>query len=451
MFDKFPKAIVASIQAFIAFRVCFNARFYYPVFMILFLDFGLSVDEFSLLNAIWAAAIIMLEVPSGALADIVGRRNLVIAAAVLMVLEMAVLIALPLDAGHEIILTAFILNRILSGAAEAAASGADEALVYDSLGAQGAEQYWPAVLETLGKAMAIAMFSAMLIGSLVFDPNIWNGAFTMLGLDLEWSKLDTVKLPLWLCLLTACGALYSAIRMKETNAAPERPHAHWNAIGGAFRSAFKTGKWVLGQRPVWLVIAGAMLLDHVARFGATITSEYLRLSGYPEFTLGPIGSIFALIGIPLAVVARSMIEKQSPMRNALTLAAVTLAALVGLGMNLGFAGIIFIVLLFSVMDIVNPVVSSYLNRLTPSHTRATVLSFKGLALNLAYGGFGLLYAWIFAANSSLHNTDGSIAFLQSLKWLPPYFLCALVVFGVVITLRKTNLRAALADAGDGDR
>ena len=57
---------IRNVRLFIAFRVFFNARFYYPVFTILFLDFGLTLEQFALLNAAWAAAIVLLEVPSGA-------------------------------------------------------------------------------------------------------------------------------------------------------------------------------------------------------------------------------------------------------------------------------------------------------------------------------------------------------------------------------------------------
>lgn len=46
---------------FILFRVGFNTRFYYPVFSVLFLDLGLSLEQFSILNSIWAASIVALE------------------------------------------------------------------------------------------------------------------------------------------------------------------------------------------------------------------------------------------------------------------------------------------------------------------------------------------------------------------------------------------------------
>ena len=129
------------MRLFIAFRVFFNARFYYPVFTILFLDFGLTLQQFALLNVAWAAAIVLLEVPSGALADVMGRRNLLIAASILMVVEIALLCFVPM--GYPNLLFAvFLMNRVLSGTAEAAASGADEALAYDSLKREGNIDDW---------------------------------------------------------------------------------------------------------------------------------------------------------------------------------------------------------------------------------------------------------------------------------------------------------------------
>ena len=48
----------------------FNCRFYYPIYLVMFLDFGLTISlEFATLNLVWAISIILLEVPSGALAD----------------------------------------------------------------------------------------------------------------------------------------------------------------------------------------------------------------------------------------------------------------------------------------------------------------------------------------------------------------------------------------------
>ncbi|MFV1996174.1 MAG: hypothetical protein ACC661_12120 [Verrucomicrobiales bacterium] len=61
-------------RLFLYFRVLFNARFYYPIYAILFLDFGLTIGEFAVLNFSWAVTIVVLEVPSGALAAFLRLR-----------------------------------------------------------------------------------------------------------------------------------------------------------------------------------------------------------------------------------------------------------------------------------------------------------------------------------------------------------------------------------------
>jgi hypothetical protein len=62
-----------------------------------------------------------------------------------MAAEMAVLL-LATPGGGTLVFYLFLVNRVISGLAEAAASGADEALVYDSLKVAGREQEWGASL-----------------------------------------------------------------------------------------------------------------------------------------------------------------------------------------------------------------------------------------------------------------------------------------------------------------
>ena len=79
------ESLPRNARLFCWFRVLFNARFYYPVFAVFFVDMGLTLDEFAILNVAWAASIVIFELPLGALADRVGRRPLVVGAAAIMV------------------------------------------------------------------------------------------------------------------------------------------------------------------------------------------------------------------------------------------------------------------------------------------------------------------------------------------------------------------------------
>ena len=76
---------------YVLFTVLYNARAYYPVLAIFFTDLGLTLDRFVFLNLMWALAIFTLEVPSGALADTIGRKKLLVFSSVVMVFEMAIL------------------------------------------------------------------------------------------------------------------------------------------------------------------------------------------------------------------------------------------------------------------------------------------------------------------------------------------------------------------------
>lgn len=171
---------IPNVRRFVAFRLFFNARFYYPVFTILFLDMGLTLSQFALLNTVWALTIVALEVPSGALADSIGRRRLLILCGCLMTVEMSLLAFAP--AGNPDLLFAVLLaNRFFSGAAEAAASGADEALAYDSLKDAGLSDGWSRVLEMQMRIQSLGYVVVMVVGAAVYDPAFVGGVLGMIG------------------------------------------------------------------------------------------------------------------------------------------------------------------------------------------------------------------------------------------------------------------------------
>ena len=112
------------------FRVLFNSRFYYPVLAVLFSRPGLERDRLHVSQFCLGGCHRSHRFARWSLADKIGRKPLVVAAAVLMVLEMVLLGLAPLHGGL-ILLLCCLANRILSGMAEGMASGADEALVFD--------------------------------------------------------------------------------------------------------------------------------------------------------------------------------------------------------------------------------------------------------------------------------------------------------------------------------
>jgi hypothetical protein len=403
-------ALQRNVTAFIAFRVLFSARFYYPVFAILFLDYGLSLEQFALLNVLWAAAIVVLEVPSGALADRWGRKRMVQLAAGLMVLEMAVLVAVPLEPGW-LVFAAFAVNRVLSGAAEACASGADEALAYDSLKALGREAEWPAVLRRLMRWQSAAFVAAMVLGAGVYDPGLWNGVAAALGQDLAWTKAETLRLPVVLTLATGLAACAVTARLREPpggvgagEAVPVR--AVWGQILAA-------GRWILGRPWMVAVLGVAMLHDSFIRLILTLQSGFLREIGYPEASLGGVAAVLAGLGLGVAPLAAWMDRRGGGLGWKFSATAVaTVLGLAGMAGASSLWGLGWVVLLHGVFGLAAYFLSQVLHAQVDSAHRATVLSFKGLAFNLGYGLVGLAYG------AAAGLTGPEAPFTATLAWLP---------------------------------
>jgi MFS family permease len=407
-----------NVRLFMAFRILFNIRFYYPVFMVMFLRYGITLEQFGLLNAAWAIVIVLLEVPSGALADLVGRKALLVAAAVMMALEMLLLAIVPPESAW--VLPALLLNRVLSGAAEAFASGADEALAFDSLKAAGREGDWPRVLERLMQFGGLATIVAMITGSLVYSPDLFNAVGSWLGRSPQLTFAETFRLPIWLTFLSACGAIGVTLAMREPqNAATQKPVG----LLEPFRQTIRTGGWILANPLVLVVIAAGVLFDQPIRQLLVVSSQLYARIAIPELFFGVISAGTAVIGLFAAAPMRRLATLQSPRANFWLLVAVVTIGLAGTALLIPWWGVGFFMLLSLSMRLLMFLQSHYLNQLVDSSHRATVLSFRGLAVNVSYGLMSLAFAGaVTAVERAAPNTGQGVAFDRVVQLLPGYFL-----------------------------
>lgn len=434
-----------NLNCFTCFRAFFSARFYYPVYALLFLDFGLTLEQFGILNGVWALTIVLSEVPSGALADTIGRRNLLLIAGFFMIIEMGVLLLAPIDAS-PLVFYLFLINRIISGLAEAAASGADEALAYDSLKAAGREAEWRLIIEKVQRMTSIAFFFALTIGAVVYDPQFANALMEKLGLSHTFTQKQLIKIPLLLTFISGIIVFYSAWRMHEVKKPAQKL---WTTFRKSGHQILDAGRWILITPLACGVVFAVMVLDSVIRQYLTLASEYWKTIDLPIATFGLIGSGTALIGILTPRIARYLADHFSPFKNLIITSTLVLIGLYGLAAVIPIWGIAPAVLLHVAMHFMNYFGSRYLNEIAASEQRATILSFKGLATNIAYGMTAVLYSVLFASirtrtDSSAFDTKAEVQesiFVESLAWLPGYFLLMLGLLIAGLTLRFNYIKS----------
>jgi hypothetical protein len=140
-----------------------------------------------------------------------------------------------------------------------------------------------------------------------------------------------------------------------------------------------------------------------------------------------------------------MVHHFAPATNVGVVGVISFAALWGLTLFVPYFGILPVVLIFVAMMLTSFFTSHYLNEIADSAHRATVLSFKGLAFNAAYGLIGVLYAGLMSSlrgGVSIEHPAWSLqqveneAFMASMTWFPGYLLLVLLVVTVYVFLKK---------------
>lgn len=411
---------------YVWFTTLYNARAYYPILAILFLDLGLTLDQYVLLNMVWAASIFLFEVPSGALADTIGRKTLLVSAAVLMIAEMTCLLLAPKDGGW-LLVSLCVANRSLSGLSEAAASGADEALAYDSLPAENREDAWDDTLAMAMRYRSVAFVLAMVIGGLMYDPSIIN---RLLPEGFQIGRSLAHRLPIALVLLQGVACLVITLRMVE----PRKIHegSVWKSCRKAIGLTLRTARWVFTTPTTLVIVVIGLSIDSVVRNFATITSSYYRLIDLPEWSYGFIGAAIGVGGYIVPGIAARLNKRDGTYCNLARAAAFALIGLCGIASASGWWNLFPAALLMMTMGFLSFTISRALNKESPSDQRATVLSVKGLAFNLGYGGFSLAFSMLLAAGPKV--PEGA-DFRHALLWQIPFY--AITVLALLLWGRKT--------------
>lgn len=147
---------------YLLFRFFQDFALVYPVYLIYFRESGLDHVQVALLLAVWAGAVLILEVPSGIIADLWSRKG-------------SVVIALLLKGGGFLVwhlqpgFAGFAAGFVLWGIQEALCSGTVDAMLYDALVLEGREQRFTRVSGAGAFAARAGIVLSVLLGAFVFS------------------------------------------------------------------------------------------------------------------------------------------------------------------------------------------------------------------------------------------------------------------------------------------
>lgn len=420
----------ANARTFILYRVFFRARYYYPVFTLLFLDFGLSLSQFAILNSIWALTIVLFEIPLGGLADTIGRRKIVILSALLLNLELIIWLFAPIDGGQTLFFF-FLANRIVSGLCEAASSGADEALVYDSLEKANLGATWSTTLEKAQRYTSLYFVFVLLVGAMVYDPTIIQVISQFFGYTGTVTQSDCIKLPIILNQIAALFVLYNAFQFKEARQASGSIR---EAFKGAFQKAFLSIKWIRQSQIVLLLLIILMFSESIILQFLTLMQQYWKVIDIPIVYFGIIGSGLALFAALIPSLGKFCFKRFTFKTNFSLCYFNLFIAYSTIALSIRYFGIVPVILLYCTYQLILYFNSCYIHEACEESHRATVLSVQSMLSFSKYGMVSILYSFLVTAISDeLVHASLNQVFQISLIAFPSYF--ALSTLGVFLLAR----------------
>ena len=313
------------------------------IFVVFLLEeHGITVGQVLLFEAVWAATVLLVEVPSGILADRFGRKRLLLAAGAVSV---AGFLFFGLGAGLLV-----LVGYIGFGIADAAYSGADSALLFDTLEPlERTDEFEPRLGRLNGLLMA--GFAGMTIAG---------------SLMAEWTSL---RIPI---LLSAALTAPSLLIMWRVAEPPTRGgHASIRAIGGAAVTRLFT------TRSMWSVVLFQVVVTMAIILMATLQQPVLLNHGAPIWSLGFFIAAQMLLGAAGSWAAGPVSERLGLHLLFLVVPLASALSLLAGASNLPWS-YAFFVFPAAGFHLIFPHASGFLARRVTDRERATVISLASM-------------------------------------------------------------------------
>ncbi|MFY1687565.1 MFS transporter [Plantactinospora sp. WMMB782] len=343
----------------------------YPVYALLFTDTGLSVPQISSLFVLWSLTGVVLEVPSGVLADAVSRRLLLVAAPLLGAVGFGLWVAAP---SYWV----FALGFVLWGARGALQSGAAEALVYDELDRLRLADLYGRVV---GRASTAGLLGALLAIA-VAAPVYAAGGYPAVGIASVLAGL--------LCAAVGLALPEHRTRASGVSAVPTEPGVAEGAAAGPFailRVALAEARGNRAVRRALLILPVMVgVWGGLEEYVPLLAGEVVPVARVPLLVL------LVWVGVMLGGLLTPLGQRLTARRFAGTVAAASIA--LALGALAGRpAGFVLVAVAFCLLQMTSLVAGVRLQESIGGPARATVTSLAGLGAALVtvgvYGGYAL--------------------------------------------------------------
>ena len=332
-----------------------------PIIVLFYEEQGLGLHEVFVLKSVYSVAAVTLEIPSGYLADVWGRKRCLFWGSVLFFLGYLLY-------SFTGAFSAFLCAELLLGAGQTLVNGADSALLYDTAAHYKVEQHY---LRYEGQLTMIGNFAEAIAG-------IFGGLLAAYSL----------RFPFYGQAIVAFIGIPAALAIREYN--------HSRAVRNPAGEMLRIIRYSLGENKV---------LRYNILFSGIIGAATLTMAWFVQPILMQLqtptsyyGVIWTVLNLTVGIAAlySDRVEQALGMRRSNGLILVVIvggyAALALLPLTYACLAILF--LFYIVRGFATPILKGYINQMTFSEMRATVLSIRNFIIRLLFAAIAPFIGWL---------------------------------------------------------
>jgi MFS family permease len=331
-----------------------------PIVVLFYKDNGLDMRQVFILQAIYSISIVTLEIPSGYFADVLGRKSSILAGAVLGFMGFLIY-------SFSFGFIGFVFAEIILGFGQSMISGADSALLYDTLIDNNRESDY---LKHEGKMTSVGNFAEAFAG-------ILGGLLA--GLSLRY--------PYYVQTGIAFIGIPAALTLVEPNISKIK-------LGLAWKDIVYTVKYSLvsNRRLRWNIIYSSVVGASTLAMAWFVQPWFIRAN----LPVGMFGITWTILNLSVGITAFYAYKIELKLGRVATSACFTIILALGFiasGWISSLWGLVFILMFYLARGVATPILKDNINRITPSNMRATILSVRNFIIRILFSLLAPMYGW----------------------------------------------------------
>ena len=332
-----------------------------PIVVLFYQSNDMGMHEIFVLKAIYSIAIVAMEIPSGWMADVWGRKKTLILGSLL---GSAGFVIYSFSYGFW----AFVAAEIILGIGHSFVSGADSALLYDSL---KADKRTDKYIREEGRITSVGNFAEAIAG-------VVGGFLAAISL----------RTPFYFQFAVAAIAIPASLTMIEPKVhVAEHLHSIKKLVQN-IRNMFVSDK-NLRVAILLSAVTGTATLTF-----AWFVQPFFKAIGLPVEMFGIFWTALNLTVGVSSVFAYKVADFLGRKWSILLVIFLLALGYVLSGWIISYWGLGFLFLFYLVRGVATPIFKNYINEYTESGVRATMLSVRNFVIRISFAGIGPLLGYI---------------------------------------------------------